>query len=62
MRFLGIDYGTRRIGLATGDELGIATPANDAVTALDRRINRGEITMAADNYALLQQQVNASSA
>jgi putative Holliday junction resolvase len=26
MRFLGIDYGTRRIGLATGDELGIATP------------------------------------
>ena len=26
MRFLGIDYGTRRIGLAHGDELGIATP------------------------------------
>ena len=26
MRFLGIDYGTRRIGLAFGDELGIATP------------------------------------
>lgn len=26
MRFLGIDYGTRRIGLATGDELGVATP------------------------------------
>lgn len=26
MRFLGIDYGTRRIGLAAGDELGIATP------------------------------------
>lgn len=26
MRFLGIDYGTRRIGLAYGDELGIATP------------------------------------
>ena len=25
MRFLGIDYGTRRIGLAAGDELGIAT-------------------------------------
>ncbi len=45
-----------------GRELGIPTPANDAVTALDRRINRGEITMAADNYALLQQQVNASSA
>lgn len=45
-----------------GRELGIPTPANDAVTALDRRINRGELTMAADNYALLQQQVNASSA
>ncbi len=26
MRFLGIDYGTRRIGLAQGDELGLATP------------------------------------
>jgi len=26
MRFLGIDYGTRRIGLAFGDELGVATP------------------------------------
>jgi len=26
MRFLGIDYGTRRWGLAYGDELGVATP------------------------------------
>lgn len=26
MRFLGIDYGTRRIGLSAGDELGVATP------------------------------------
>jgi len=26
MRFLGIDYGTKRIGLAGGDELAIATP------------------------------------
>ena len=26
MRFLGIDHGTRRIGLAYGDELGVATP------------------------------------
>lgn len=26
MRCLGIDYGSRRIGLAFGDELGIATP------------------------------------
>ena len=33
MRFLGIDYGTRRIGLATGDELGIATPIPALVEA-----------------------------
>lgn len=26
MRFLGIDPGTKRIGLAAGDELGLATP------------------------------------
>lgn len=26
MRFLGIDYGERRIGLSFGDELGVATP------------------------------------
>lgn len=26
MRVLGIDYGTRRIGLSYGDELGVATP------------------------------------
>jgi len=26
MRFLGVDPGTRRIGLATGDELGLASP------------------------------------
>jgi len=26
MKCLGIDYGTKRIGLATGDELGLATP------------------------------------
>ena len=33
MRFLGIDYGTRRIGLAAGDELGIATPMPALVDA-----------------------------
>ncbi|TAG32712.1 MAG: Holliday junction resolvase RuvX [Verrucomicrobia bacterium] len=39
MRFLGIDYGTRRIGLATGDELGIATslPALVETELADRR-------------------------
>jgi putative Holliday junction resolvase len=26
MRYIGIDLGTRRIGLAFGDELGVATP------------------------------------
>ncbi len=26
MRYLGIDFGTRRIGLSIGDELGVATP------------------------------------
>jgi putative holliday junction resolvase len=33
MRFLGIDYGTRRIGLAAGDELGLATPIAALVEA-----------------------------
>jgi len=32
MRFLGIDYGTKRIGLATGDELGIASPVPAVLT------------------------------
>lgn len=35
MRFLGIDYGTRRIGLSYGDELGVATPL-PALTESDR--------------------------
>jgi putative Holliday junction resolvase len=34
MRFVGIDYGTRRIGLSYGDELGVATPL-PAITAAD---------------------------
>jgi putative Holliday junction resolvase len=34
MRFLGIDYGTRRIGLSFGDELGVATPL-PALTGAD---------------------------
>lgn len=33
MRCLGIDYGTRRIGLAYGDELGVATPLPALVEA-----------------------------
>lgn len=33
MRFLGIDYGTKRIGLSQGDELGVATPLPALVEA-----------------------------
>ena len=33
LRCLGIDYGERRIGLAWGDELGVATPLPAAVEA-----------------------------
>lgn len=32
MRFLGIDHGSKRIGLAGGDELGIATPLPAVLT------------------------------
>jgi putative Holliday junction resolvase len=39
MRALGIDYGTRRIGLAFGDELGIATPL-PALTQADPAARR----------------------
>lgn len=33
MRCVGIDYGTRRIGLAYGDDLGLATPLPAVVEA-----------------------------
>jgi putative Holliday junction resolvase len=33
MRCLGIDYGTRRIGLAYGDDLGVATPLTALISA-----------------------------
>jgi putative Holliday junction resolvase len=35
MRCLGIDYGTKRVGLAQGDELAIATPLPALVEATD---------------------------
>jgi putative Holliday junction resolvase len=35
MRYLGIDYGARRIGLSYGDELGVATPL-PALTQADQ--------------------------
>jgi 2-dehydropantoate 2-reductase len=40
-----------------GAELGIATPANAAVTAIDHQINKGELAMDAANYPLLQTQL-----
>jgi putative Holliday junction resolvase len=33
MRCLGIDYGTKRVGLAQGDEIGVATPLPALVDA-----------------------------
>ncbi len=37
-----------------GRELGLPSPCNDAVTEIDRRINRGEIRMDAANFELLK--------
>ncbi|MDH4293074.1 MAG: 2-dehydropantoate 2-reductase [Betaproteobacteria bacterium] len=45
-----------------GAELGIATPANAAVTALDHQINTGELPMEAANYALLQKNLGLGTA
>ena len=52
MRCLGIDYGTKRVGLASGDDLGVATPlpalidADEAMrwTKLGEAIKRRHIT------------------
>lgn len=35
MRCLGIDYGTKRVGLAHGDDLGVATPLPALIDAED---------------------------
>jgi 2-dehydropantoate 2-reductase len=42
-----------------GRELGIATPFNDAVVEIDRRINKGEIKMDRSNFELLKAKVAA---
>jgi putative holliday junction resolvase len=42
MRFLGIDYGERRIGLSFGDELGVATPL-PAITATEEPKRRAAL-------------------
>jgi 2-dehydropantoate 2-reductase len=44
-----------------GRELGIATPLNDAVVAIDRRINKGEIKMDRANFELLKRAVQESA-
>lgn len=36
MRCLGIDYGTKRVGLAHGDEIGVATPLPALVDAEEK--------------------------
>ncbi len=45
MRCLGIDYGTKRVGLAAGDDLGVATPLPALVDAEEnaRWIRLGEV-------------------
>jgi len=45
-----------------GSELGIPTPCNDAVIAIDRMINRGEIPMDPSNYELLKARIAAPDA
>jgi putative Holliday junction resolvase len=42
MRYIGIDLGTRRIGLAFGDELGVATPL-PALTQADEKARRAAL-------------------
>jgi putative Holliday junction resolvase len=48
MRCLGVDYGERRIGLAYGDELGVATPLPAAVekTVEERMAHIAEVIRA----------------
>ena len=44
-----------------GRELGIATPLNDAVVEIDRKINRHEIAMGRENLDLLKQAMQIKS-
>jgi 2-dehydropantoate 2-reductase len=44
-----------------GRELGIPTPAMDAVVEIDRRINRGELKMDPSNFELLKAKVASTS-
>jgi len=45
-----------------GRELGIAAPANAAVTAIDHQINAGELVMDAANFLLLQNKAGMAAA
>jgi 2-dehydropantoate 2-reductase len=40
-----------------GKELGIATPCNDAIVDIDRRINKGELEMSPRNLELLKARI-----
>lgn len=53
MRFLGIDYGTRRIGLAYGDDLGIATPL-PALTDADPAKRRAALATVVDQRRITE--------
>jgi 2-dehydropantoate 2-reductase len=44
-----------------GREFGVATPLNDAVVAIDRQINRGEIKMDRANFELLKRAARQSA-
>ena len=44
-----------------GKELGIPTPANDAVVELDAQINAGRLEMGPANFELLKRQITAAS-
>jgi putative Holliday junction resolvase len=45
MRCIGIDYGTRRLGLAFGDEIGVATPLPAQVEAEAERRWAGMVAL-----------------
>jgi putative Holliday junction resolvase len=51
MRCLGIDYGTRRIGLSYGDELGVATPLPALTEADEAKRRAGLLALAKQRRA-----------
>jgi putative Holliday junction resolvase len=51
MRYIGIDLGTRRIGLAFGDELGVATPLPALTQASEHERRAGLFKVIRDRKA-----------